>query len=323
MKTLRTTVAHYMYTIAISAVVLSAGFMVYSHRSVQAATGASPCVQAVPEYADRCYTVLSYVHRGGETATSATTIENTLTAFQQSYVARNDGVEADLWPLQENGVKASSNVLAYNHDRTVGRTIDAASLTSAGVANKNAQVITITPTQWNGLRTKGGAAVSTFQPVTQWACSQSTEFRTLNEIKYAFKDPSMVMQQIKTANCAHQIWFYQAPNAAQGCSLKGLDALSAASTKSGVVAGFGIKYLPQCPMTPAQMRQHGTFVTADWQLLTPEWVAQLHAAGLNVMPNGSGGSDQWATLIRNGVGASWGDALITLDQHDLATWLGN
>src|SRR4051812_28481420 len=79
-------------------------------QSVAAAT--SPCAKAVPKYASRCDRVLSLVHRGG-TLDNSVTIEDTLTDFRQANRAGNDGVEADIWPLKENGTNASSNVEAY------------------------------------------------------------------------------------------------------------------------------------------------------------------------------------------------------------------
>lgn len=307
--------------ILVSSLVVVAVWMAVSGVA-SAASAQSPCQKQLPAHQKDCTRVLAIVHRGGKSADSITN-EDTLKNFKLTYRAYNDIAEADLWPLQENGVKASSNVLAYNHDDTVKRTIDPATLVTAGIVNANQTIITITPEQWAKLRTNGGAKVSTFQQVTEWACSRPRQFRMLNEVKYEFKDPAAIVQQIKNAGCNGQIWFYQKPNASTNCSVKGIDGLRAAAQAAGVKIKFGIKTDGTgCVLSADQLAGYD-FVAAAHTLLTKQWISDVHAKGVPIIDLTSTDKTGWKQDIRRGIGSMKGDGIITNGQNKLSKWLGN
>ena len=247
----------------LAALLAAVALMLVSPPLQAEAAVSSACVVATGD-ANACSTTIIMGHRCRDWGTdNAHTNENTVAALR--YVAENSpgaGCEIDIWRLHDGGI-------VVQHDPTWTRTIDPA--TMVGVSPN---VVDATSAQVARMRTKGGQPVPTLQQMI--VASGQNHVPLLIETKNYTVDPSWVTfarQQGVTA------WWYHSPSPTHACWTVMLDRIRPTGAVVGMKGTRSCDYL-----SPAQVRQQGTFLVTNVQTWTKAQVQTYRNLGVMLSP---------------------------------------
>lgn len=217
---------------------------------------------------------------------SAVTIENTVAALTE--VSQYAGMWCEI-----DARRLADGTLVSFHDPTWKRVADPASLVEAGVA-ADSPVAAATWDQVSRIRTKGGAPIARIEDMISAAAQHDVGL--VVELKGARASVATAKRLVDLASSLQaDVWWYQNPEKAPGCTLLKNEAFLAAG------APVGVKMTLSCPFTPEELHDRGaTFITERPSLLTADSVTALSAAGVTSIAR-SGTAKNAQGLLANGV----------------------
>lgn len=271
----------------------------------------SECQKTVKHPA-QCAKVAATGHRAREYAGRVS--ENTMLAFQEAY-KHGVGVETDTWRLADDNGNPNQGISVIFHDNNLCPVVTEASLKSAGLLgckDANGKYYTmgvVTYAQFKKFRTKGGQPLITADRAIKY-CARH-KMPCMIEIKYGPKDPVAFANLIKAEKGLPYVSVYQKPVESQGCSTNAVDTLR----DLGITSGIKYDETSTCLMDITDFAKY-KFVSMHMGILTPEYVSELHAAGLKVGNMVARTKADWGTLVDSKV-----DYIIAPHPAQLDKWL--